>query len=163
MDYRILDWFEAKLLREKEGSRLLKLVDYNLSTVYQLPDSSYLVMALNTFAKCLITPNKSTLDKWMEQNFYPTGEEVNKFYFDNKDKIDNLMENKEMLKSELLSYIYKEEKKSITSEEIDRIHALLKKRKKFNQYSLHFKVLLGDYLIDHNPKLSCRWGILMEK
>src|SRR5690606_16347286 len=122
---------------------------------------SYLVMPLNPFGNSVLTNKKRLLDKWISEQHFPVSDEANKFYFDNQDKIDNLIVNKNALKQSLCNYVFKGESKiprNLSSEEIDSIYKLLKKRKKYQEYKLNFIVLVGDYILNQNKQEGYRWG-----
>jgi hypothetical protein len=157
-NYQIIDGLEGHDLKSKENARFIMTIDYNLASVYQLSDSSYLVMPINPFAKCLRVQNKAVLEKWIDESYFPTNEVENQFYFENKHKMDSLPQYKNQLKEILLEYIYKGPAE-ITCYEIDSIYKLLKQRKRFKEYKLNFVVLLGDFLIQKYPQENYRWGL----
>jgi len=166
MDYKVLDWSSANELKGKMEAAFVLQLDFNLSKVYLLSDSSYLVMPLNPFGSSILTSKKDLLDKWISEQHFPVSDEVNKFYFDNQDKIDNLIANKEALKQSLCNYVFKGENKTpdnLSSEEIDSIYKLLKKRKKYQEYKLNFIVLVGDYILNQHKQGGYHWGLLRSK
>lgn len=166
MDYKVLDWSSANELKDKMNATFVKQLDFNFSNVYTLSDSSYLIMPLNPFGNSLLTNKKDLLDKWISEQHFPANDEVNKFYFDNQDKMDNLIANKEALKQTLYNYVFKGENKTsneLSAEGIDSIYNLLKKRKKINEYKLNFIVLVGDFILNQYKQENYRWGLLRNK
>lgn len=164
-NYQILDWNTANEIKQLPSTHFLEQMEYNLASVYQLEDSSYLLMPLNPFAKCLLAKDKATLDSWIAESYFPTDEDANNFYLENKEQLENIYQCKEQLKEALLKYVYKGEEipKQLSGSDIDAIYKLLKKRKRFKEYQLHFILLAGEYLIEQNPNLNCRWGVLSTK
>lgn len=166
MDYKVLDWSSANELKDKMNATFVVQPDFNFSKVYLLSDSSYLIMPLNPFGNSVLTSKKDLLDKWISEQHFPVSDEANKFYFDNQDKIDNMIANKKALKQSLCNYVFKGESKTpdnLSSEEIDRIYKVLKKRKKYQEYNLNFIVLVGDYILNQHNQERCHWGLLRSK
>lgn len=166
MDYKVLDWSSANELKDKMNAVYVEQLDFNFSRVYLLNDSSYLIMPLNPFGNSIITSKKDLLAKWISKQRFPVSGEVNQFYFNNQDKIDNLIASKETLKQSLCNCLFKGESKTpdnLSSEEIDNIYALLKKRKKYQEYKLNFIVLVGDYILNQHKQEGYHWGLLRNK
>ena len=136
MDYKVLDWSSANELKDQMNATFVTQPDFNFSKIYLLNNSAYLVMPLNPFGNSLLTSKKDLLDKWISEQHFPANDKVSKFYLDNQDRINNLIENKEALKQELCDYVFKGENKTsneLSAEEIDSIYKLLKKRKKYQE------------------------------
>ena len=166
MNYIILDWGETNDLKHHPDSRFLEQLPYNMASVYQLSDSSFLVAPLNPFGKGIKVKDKKLIEQWEADSFFPAQDSVNFFYYNNKDRIDNLNQYKMELLDNLLKYVYKDKIPTIftiTSEDIDSIYKLLKKRKKFQLYELHFIVLIGEYLIYKNADKNYKWAVLVSK
>lgn len=164
MDYKILDWSSANELKEKMNAKVFMNLDFNLSSVYLLEDSSYLITPLNPFGNSLLTKDKSLLEGWVRDQRFPVVDEANKFYFTNQSKIDELLIYKEVLKKDLYKYTLGDEKQNIdnpSEEDIDNIYQVLKKRKKIKEYKLNFIVLVGDFLLNKNK--DWKWGVLRNK
>lgn len=166
MEYKILDWQAANNLKDSMNAKLVLQPDFNLSSIYLLTDSSYLVMPLNPFGNSIHTTKKILLEKWINEKRFPDTDAANRFYFDNNRKIDSLIINKEFLKDELYEYVFKGEKKTInefTEDDIDSIYNILKKEKKIKYYKLHFIVLVGDYILFKYSNEKYQWGLLKSK
>lgn len=166
MDYKVLNWNTANELKDKMNATFVVQPNFNFSKVYLLNDSSYLIMPLNPFGNSMLTSKKNLLDKWISEQHFPISDEANNFYFNNQDKIDNLISNKEALKRSLCNYLFKGKSKSpdsLTSIEIDSIYKLLKKRKRYQEYKLNFIVLVGDYILNQHKHESYHWGLLRSK
>ena len=166
MEYKILNWQTANDLKDSKNAILVLHPDFNLSSIYRLSDSSYLVMPLNPFGNSIVTSDKLLLDKWISEKRFPNIDAANKFYFENKGIIDSLSANKESLKQELCNHVFKGRKNAIsdlTEDDIDSIYHTLKKGKKINRYKLNFIVLVGDFLLSKYNKEKCQWGLLKSK
>lgn len=166
MDYKVLDWHAANGLKDQMNATFVMQPDFNFSKVYLLNNSSYLIMPLNPFGNSLVTDKKELLDKWISEQNFPANDEVNKFYFENHDKIDNLIARKEVLKQELCNYVFKGENKTfdeLSAEEIDGIYKVLKKSKKYPAFKLNFIVLVGDFILNQNKLENYSWGLLRSK
>jgi len=164
MEYKVLDCFEAANL--KKSAKFLINIEFNLSSVYSLNDSSYLVMPLNPLGKSMLIKNKNLLEQFINEKYFPDNEEANKFYFDNKQCTDNLIKCKEKLKIELIDYVFKggnhfQEENSL--EQIDYVYETLKKRKAIKKYKLNFIVLIGDFIIRKYGNNDIRWGLVAKK
>lgn len=166
MDYKVLDWHSANKLKDQMNATFVAQPDFNFSKVYLLNDSSYLIMPLNPFGNSLLTDKKELLDKWISEQYFPVNDEVNKFYFENHDKIGNLIANKETLKQELYNYVFKGENKTFhefSTDEIDNIYKLLQKKRKYQDFKLNFIVLVGDFILSQYKQENYRWGLLRSK
>lgn len=150
-NYKITGWSEANELRLKAGSELIMIVEYNKAKIYHLADSTYVIMPISPFAKCLITKSRDLLDKWISDSHFPTNEDINSFYFKNKEKISNLNRIKETLINELATVIGIDLKHLQDSSKIDNVYEILKKRRLFDKYKLNFIVLVGDYILNKYP------------
>lgn len=155
--YKVVDWPEANDLKLQENTRFLMPIEFNLSQVYRLKDSSYLIMPLNPFGKSLITKDKALLDKWINDRYFPTNKKVSNHSKD--DKILDLLTHKEELKRDLFKFLSLGETIE-RPEELDQIYNLLKKRKAFEKFKFQFIVLVGDYLIRKDSNSEVNWGFL---
>lgn len=166
MEYKILDWQTANDLKDSMKATFVLQPDFNFSSIYLLKDSSYLIMPLNPFGNSVLTTNKGLLDKWVNEKRFPNIDEANNFYFENQDKIDNLIANKDALKETLCNYIFKEQKKvpsELTKDDIDSIYNILKRRKRIKEYKLNFIILAGDFILTQHKNKNYRWGLLKDK
>lgn len=166
MDYKVLDWIEANDMRQKEATDFVMTIEDNLAKVYMLADSSYLIIPVGPFAKCLITKDKTLLLKWMSDSYYPTEEKANDFYRKNREKIDNFSANTEPLIKDLYEYVNADTrfKNEYTKPcNVDDIYKLLKSKRQFNRYKLHFVALVGSCLIQEDNVNSYLWGLLKSK
>ena len=164
MNYNVLNWNEASKFKNHSGTKFLKNIDFNESSVYKLKDSSFLIMPLNPFGKSLKTKNKELIEMWESQKYFPTNEIVNNFYFKNKLLIENLNVNRSKLREDLFNYIYGKRRDpllSINSNMIDNIYKSLNDKKVLNRFKLNFIVLVCDYLSINNSKYKI--GILEQK
>jgi hypothetical protein len=91
VDYKVLDSGSANELKDKMDAMFIMQPDFNFSKVYLLNDSSYLIMPLNPFGRSMLTRKKDLLDKWIHDQRFPVIDELNKFYFFNRDNIDDLI------------------------------------------------------------------------
>lgn len=156
-DYKVLDWSEANNLKLKENTKFIRTIEYNLGQLYQLKDSSYVVIPINPFGKALLTKDKKEVDNWIQSSYFPTDEAINSFYFKNSNKINALVEYTDELKGEL--YAAAGLTSATTAEEIDRVYQLLKAKKKFAKYKLNFMFAVGDFLICQPQKDNVFWGL----
>jgi hypothetical protein len=166
MDYRVLNWRSANRLKACKSVSLILHIEYNLSKVYLLKDCFYLVMPINPFGKALLTGNLEILNKWIEERFFPAGDEADGSYLETREKLENLMGFKEELKEALLQYAFKDEGRSpdsLSAQEIDGIYELLRDKELFRQFKLNFIVLVGDYIIRRQKEMDLRWGLLIVK
>lgn len=166
MEYEVLDWPVARDLVEKNDAHCIELIDYNQGQVYQLKDSSYVVMPVMPFAKCLRVYHRQLLDEWIRNSFFPTGEHFSDFYYKHKAIMDNFPQYTDKLREELITYIQKKPGNTghvPDSDDIDLIYKTLRKRKKFSTYRLHFYALLGSYIIKICPEEHFKWGLLQNK
>src|SRR5689334_4932467 len=104
MEYTIIHPLDAAEL--KVNGVLSSIIEFNMSKVYTLPNSKILVVPLNPFATCILIDNESVLKEFIDRQCFPIEEELKGFYFENREKIDNLLLYKVGLKDKLLSYIY---------------------------------------------------------
>ena len=142
MDYKVLDWIEANDMRQREATDLVMTIEDNLSNVYMLADSSYLIIPVGPFAKCLITKDKTLLLKWISEPYFPTEEKMNDFYRKNRALIDNLSVNTGQLIRDLYEYVSTDSKfknEHSESHNIDEIYNLLKRKRQFNKYKLQVR------------------------
>jgi hypothetical protein len=166
MNYKVLDWHSANELKNKMNAVFVEQFDFNFSKKYILSDKSYLIMPLNPFGNSILTKRKDLLDKWINNHHFPSNDKVNKFYFDNQKKIDNIIANKDALKRDLCNYIFKKENiipDTLTAREIDSIYDLLNKRETYQKYMLNFMVLVGDFVLSQYKNKSYHWGLLKIK
>jgi hypothetical protein len=164
MKYKVLDWSSANELKKKMNGKVFMNIEFNLSCVYILEDSSYLIIPLNPFGNSLLTSDKALLEDWVKNQHFPVIDEANKFYFKNQSKIDNLLIYKEELKKDLYKYALGDVKQNINTpseDDIDSIYQILKRRKKIKEYKLNFVVLIGDFLLNKNK--NWKWGVLRSK
>ncbi|WP_345954238.1 hypothetical protein [Mucilaginibacter sp. PAMB04168] len=162
-DYTITEWPVANDLKAQPGSKIVMNIEYNNGVVYQLIDGKYVVMPINPFAKCLVTKNRDLLDKWIFDSYFPTDEDVNKFYFGNKEKIDNIKEFEKILIEELSKHIGSDLNNLDDSSKIDDVYSVLKKRKTFIKFKLNFTVLVGSYISNKHRADSISWAKLKIK
>jgi hypothetical protein len=165
-DYKVLDWSSANSLKDTLKGKEITQLEFDLSIVYLLNDSSYLIMPLNPFGNSLLIYKKVILDKFIQMQHFPIDEEQNKFYLDKKAEIDNLLAEKSSLKKSLYNYIYKRNDNlptELSANQIDEIYRILKKRRKFNIYKLNFIVLVGDFILGHFRDRNYKWGLLRNK
>lgn len=163
MEYAIVHPFEAVELKEK--GRFSYLIEFNMSKVYILPNSKLLVVPLNPFATCILIDNESVLNEFISEQFFPVEEELKGFYFENKEKIDNLPLYKKALKDRLFNNIYGTKLKSeqVTVENINEVYHCVKKKRTHKKYKLNLIILLGDYLIKASKNKKLQWGLLANK
>jgi len=160
--YEVLEWSTGNDLKLRQHTKHLMTISYNLCQVYLLEDKSYLVMPINPFAKCLVTNDRSMLDKWISESHFPSDEKSDKIYFKDVDQKRNLLRFKIDLENELFTYIATI--KSVESnEQIDNIYKLLKAKRKFTKYKLHFILLVGEYLMKKFPNEDVSWGLSRNK
>ncbi len=164
MEYKIIERVAANELLEKQSGFYEYFIAYNFAKVYKLDDGSFMIVPLSPFSNCIQAFNIEQINKWVEQRNFPIIEKYNSFYFENKNIIDNFNKYKDFLKSELLNFVeVKYEDVAKKPEQIDKIQALLKSKRKWNKYKLHFLCLAGDYLIENTLDNKAYWGVLEEK
>ena len=162
-NYTVIDWQEANEIKSAETTKFLFNLECNLSAVYLIKDASYLVMPIGPFGKALITSEKRLLDKWIDDCYFPTDEDVNDFYSKNKNKIESLPNNREEQKNDLYVALPDMQYSESKPEYIDEAYKILKKKRKFQALKLNFVVLVGDYLIAKDPLKETFWGLLESK
>jgi hypothetical protein len=162
-DWEVIEWQLAYKL--KEDAIFIKTLNSNLCKLFKCNDSSYLLMPLNPFGKCILTKDTNNIIKWETGSFFPTNEDANKYYFDNAYAFNNLKLEKQKLKNLLLDFVYKQENKPIivNDEVIQDIFNFLKRKKVFKKYSLHFILLVGDFLIENHKEQQYFWGVLKSR
>jgi hypothetical protein len=162
MDYEILESISAHELKRSSSALFIMQIEFNFASVYQLSNSSCLVMPLNPFGKSLLVSSLDLLNKFIENKEFPVDDRVNGILKENSAEIDNLVNSKEKLKDDLLEYLFKDAKTSenISVEKIDEIYKLLRKRRKFKILELKFILLIGDFLINQCKEQNYRWGLL---
>ncbi|EOR92770.1 hypothetical protein ADIARSV_4052 [Arcticibacter svalbardensis MN12-7] len=161
-NFRVLEWSKANDLRLLDSSELIENIPYNLSSVYKTKDLQYVILPINPFAKALITSDRSEVDKWIAESFFPTEESVNSFYFKNKLKIDNFPQSSIDLVKELEA-ILPTRKGDWISQDLDEVYKILQKRKLTTKYKLNFIALVGNALMASHPELKAKWGVLFSK
>ena len=165
MNAQILDWKTASDLKNKPTTVFIENIHTNFSAIYQLQDSSYLVIPVNAFGNSLLAKDRAEIVKWTKEKFFPTNENMNPFYDKNIEIIKELNKNIPKLKKELFDYLtipIVNKNDNITEKEIDAIFLELKNKRKYNKYKLHFLVLVADYI---NKQDNYKWklGILSMK
>ncbi|GAB2676141.1 hypothetical protein GCM10027036_32310 [Flavihumibacter cheonanensis] len=161
MEYKILDWAAANELRKKGKGKFQLMVEATKAQLFQLKDGTYLLMPINPFGNSIHIMDKNVFDNWVSTNEFPIIEEATQWYHDNKLLIDDLLKNKEKLKKDLLSYVYKDKDYhsiEITDTVIDEIFEYIKTKRKLDNFRLHFIVLAGDYLMKDQSDM--KWGVL---
>ena len=134
LDYQVRDWAEANDLRLQAGGELKTIIEFNCAPVYLLKDGTFIIMALNPFAKCLVTKSESLLDRWIEDELFPTDESVNSFYFRNQDRIIKIPTINEELLKQLSSFVGIVTHTVNSSGQVDEVYRILKTRKALNRY-----------------------------
>lgn len=163
MEYQILDSTTAAV--QQKDAKFLKQIEFNHSTVYLTSNSSYLVRPLYPFGESILIKDKSLLDRFIDEQYFPV-DEVNKLYLLNKESVDNFTQSKEKLKKALISYVFKNHTSAsdeILPEQIDFIFVTLKKRRLIKKYYYHFIALLGDYLRERYKADDFKWALLGNK
>jgi hypothetical protein len=166
MDYKVLNWRPANRLKARKSVSLILHVEFNLAKVYLLKDCSYLVMPINPFGKALQTDKQELLNKWIDERYFPVDDKVDSSYFENRERLENLMNFKEELKEALCQYVFNGRwppPDSLSAGEIDSIYQLLRDRDAYDQFKLNFTVLVGDYIIRRQKDMDLRWGLLTVK
>jgi hypothetical protein len=166
MDYEVLSGSSANDLKNRSDAKLIATNAFNFSKTYLLNDGSYLVMPLNPFGNSLHTSEKQELDNWISEGYFPSGDEANTFYLENRPQIDNLPAYQEKLKETLFGFVFKDDltaAKAMDEATIEHIYEILKKKKKIKTFKLHFLVLLGDFIISKDQSGLYHWGKLSNK
>jgi hypothetical protein len=161
MEYNIVNWEAANNLKNSLKAKFKLMVESTKAQLYQLKDGTYLLMPIYPFGNSIRIMDKALFDNWVSTNEFPIVEEATKWYNDNKLLIDDLLENKEKLKNDLLRYVYKDKDYhsiEITDSVIDEIFEYIKKKRKLDKFRLHFIVLAGDFLMKDYPDM--KWGLL---
>lgn len=163
MEYTIIHPFDAAELKEK--GVFSYLIEFNMSKVYTLPNTKLLVVPLNPFATSILIDDENVLKDFIRKQLFPVDEELKGFYFENREKIDRLPLYIEILKSQLLNYIYdsKYVSEQLTIENIIEVYHIVKKKRTHKKYQLNLIILLGDYLIKIYEDKKLQWGLLANK
>lgn len=155
MEYKVLDWEDAVVLKNSSASQFLMMIEFNQASVYKLKDSSLLVMPLNPFGKSIVTKHQTLIDEWISRREFPTKESRHQFYNKNKKLIDNFNNTKDSLQTELLDFVFSNSELSLTDEEvIENVYKKITEKKQFKKYELGFIILVGNYLIKKNPNYT---------
>lgn len=155
-EFDIIEWSIADSLRNDNRAILIDTFDFNLAHLYNL-NKDYIVMPLSPFGKALIASDYKIIKKWLTNEYFPTNEKINEFYFSNKRVIDRISQNKDALILDLEEFLGKKDLLNLSSKEIDEVYALLKKKRKFEKYKLNFIFLVGEKLIELNRN-ELSWG-----
>lgn len=163
MSYKIIDRDTSEDLKLSVHVKKEQFVNFNLSTAYFLHDSTIIVQPLNPFGKCLHIFEVEEFEAFLTKKDFPTTEQIENLYSSNTEIIDNLESNKTKLLNSLYKFIYNELsiKQTININEIEHIFSILKKRKKFKTYKLHFVLLVADFIMKQDN--SFKLGIIKVK
>lgn len=118
-------------------------------------------MPLNPFTKTILTKDSLLLESWIDKQIFPMDGGINRFYFDNRTKIDHLNSVVPILVKELLDAVGIEAT-IVTAVEIDKIYAFLVDEKNFERYKLNYIALIGDFLKSRGT-VHIHWGLLKRK
>lgn len=105
-EFDTIDWSVADSLRNDDKAIFIDTLDFNSAQLYSL-HKNYIVIPLSPFGKALITSDYKTITKWLADEYFPTGEKINEFYFSNKKVIDKISRNKDMLILDLEEFLGK--------------------------------------------------------
>ena len=161
MEYKIIDWTTANNLKNSLKAKFKLMVESTKAQLFQLKDGTYLLMPINPFGNSIHIMDKAVFDNWVSTNEFPIADEGNKWYAENKPLIDNLIQNKEQLKKDLLEFVYNEKDYSsiqLSEAVMDEIFDCIKKKRKMDKYRLNFIILAGDYLM--KGITDFKWGLL---
>src|SRR5690606_2563497 len=148
--FKAISYCEAINLKNEKSGVFFKSIPYNNANVYELNDSSYLILPLNPYTTALILYGKEELTKILTTNDFPVKEKLNAFYEANKTRIDNLDTHGQGLLAELEAFLtsnnfnYKGD-----SRDVDTIYNFLKTKKALTKYKLNFIVFVANYIIKH--------------
>ncbi|MGC4040318.1 MAG: hypothetical protein QM710_05910 [Flavobacterium sp.] len=130
MDYKILQWSDAIKFKQSADTQFIKTLEYNSCSLYQTKDSSFLVTPLNPFGNCIITKDKTLIDKWINEEKFPSNDNIIGLYEKNKQTINQLLLYKKDLKEDLLKYIFNDNYSisDITADNVNQVYISLKEK-----------------------------------
>ncbi|WP_333624781.1 hypothetical protein [Sphingobacterium siyangense] len=157
---KMVDWATANDMSSKEGGSFLKSIAFNNAQVYKYKET-FIIMPLNPFSKAILTKDSVLMESWIQKEIFPMEGTLNRFYFNNREKMDHLNTFIPVLKKELLQAVGIESE-VVTAAEIDKIYAFVADKKNFEKYKLNYIAVMGDYL-KSKAAPDVKWALLKSK
>jgi phage pi2 protein 07 len=158
--YRMVEWATANDMSSNKEATFLKSIEFNNAQVYKY-QQTFIILPLNPFSKAILTKDSVLMESWIQREIFPIDGTLNRFYFNNREKMDHLNTFAPALKKELLQAAGIESA-TVTAAEIDQIYAFLADKKNFEKYKLNYIAVMGDYL-KSKATSDVKWGLLKSK